>query len=284
LALQIQYCNSAPDIAEFVSAYYYFSTDGTFEDIERADVAQFRFVLKGTGRMVFANGQVAEFNPVNVIGPRTKACRVISDGPGVVFGVGVRPSGWIAFTQRPAHECIDQLFPGYKIFGRTREAELWNELAAANSFEEMVAISNRRAGRFYASVGAKPHPFVQTVDRWLESALSPDVKDLQAETGLSARQIERLAKQYYGVPPKLLARKYRALRTAHAISRGTGDWQDFIDQGYYDQSHCIREIKAFTGITPSAIRAHASKLTAMTFDHSQLLGKFPQLSGATSST
>jgi AraC-like DNA-binding protein len=273
--LHIEYRDPAPEIADFISAYYYFRTDGPFEDFERADVAQFRFVLKGTGRIVFADGRQSEFQPVNVIGPRTKACRVISDGPGLIFGVGIRPSGWSAFTQRPAHECIDQLFPGYKIFGRTREAELWQILQDANGFDEMVKASNARAGRFYAGVGAKPHPFVQTVDRWLESSLSPDVKDLQAETGLSARQIERLAKHHYGAPPKLLARKYRALRTAHAISRGTGDWQDFIDQGYYDQSHCIREIKAFTGITPSAIRAHASKLTAITFDHSQLLGRFP---------
>jgi AraC-like DNA-binding protein len=275
--LEIEYRPAAPEIAEFVSAYYYFRSDAAFEDLERADVAQFRFVLDGTGRIIFGDGTTSEFGRVNILGPRTRASRIIVDGPGRVFGVGIRPSGWGAFTQRPAHDCANRLLSGHEIFGRKREAALWDELKQASSFDEMVAISNARAGQFYAQAGAKPHWFVTLVDQWLDASLSPDVKELQAAAGLSARQTERLAKQLYGAPPKLLARKYRALRTAHAISRGKGDWQSFIDEGYYDQSHCIREIKTFVGITPGAIRDHRSPLTAMTFDHSRLLGKFREL-------
>lgn len=275
--LHIEYRPPAPAIAEFVSAYYYFKSDEPFEDLERADVAQFRFVLEGNGRIVFGDGTTQEFGPVNILGPRTRASRVICDTPGRIFGVGVRPSGWGVFTQRPAHECTNRMLTGHEVFGRRLEAILWDELKAASSFDEMVAISNGRATQFYTDARAKPHWFAVLVDQWLESSLSPDVKDLHALSGLSARQTERLAKQLYGAPPKLLARKYRALRTAHAISRGKGDWQEFIDEGYYDQSHCIREIKTFVGITPSAIRDHRSRLTAMTFDHSRLLGKFPAL-------
>lgn len=275
--LEIEYRPPAPEIAEFVSAYYYFSSDTPFEDLERADVAQFRFVLEGSGRIIFGDGSSSSFGPVNIIGPRTRASRVIVDQPGRVFGVGIRPSGWGYFTRRPAHECVNRLLPGREIFGRKLETVLWDELKSASNFDEMVAISDARAAKVYAQAGAKPHWFVILVDKWLESNLSPEVRDLQAEAGLSARQTERLAKQLYGAPPKLLARKYRALRTAHAISRGTGDWQDFIDMGYYDQSHCIREIKTFVGITPGAIRDHRSPLTAMTFDHSRLLGKFREL-------
>ncbi len=275
--LEIEYRPPAPEISEFVSAYYYFRSDEAFEDLERADVAQFRFVLEGSGRIIFGDGTESSFGPVNIIGPRTRASRVIVDQPGRVFGVGIRPSGWGYFTKRPAHECANCLLPGREIFGRRMESVLWAELKAASNFDEMVAISNVRAAEVYARVGAKPHWFVTLVDKWLEASLSPDVKALQAEAGLSARQTERLAKQLYGAPPKLLARKYRALRTAHAISRGTGEWQDFIEDGFYDQSHCIREIKTFVGITPSAIRDHRSRLTAMTFDHSRLLGKFREL-------
>jgi methylphosphotriester-DNA--protein-cysteine methyltransferase len=68
------------------------------------------------------------------------------------------------------------------------------------------------------------------------------------------RQLERMAKRYYGLPPKTLARKYRALRAASALARG----EDLDDAGlgdsFYDQSHLIREVKRFAGLTPKQIR------------------------------
>lgn len=281
--LQLEYRAPPPELSQFVSAYYYFRSDEAFEDIERADVAQFRFVLDADseGRLTFGDGRSALFGRVNVMGPRMRASRVSVSGSTCVFGVGILPSGWASFTERPAYQAADRLLPGHEILGHKMETILWDELKAASSFDEMVAISNARAISFYTERKAKLHWFVEIVDRWLEASLSPDVKALVTEVDLSARQVERLAKQLYGAPPKLLARKYRALRTANAIARGNVDWQDFVAEGYYDQSHYIREIKTFTGMTPSAIRNHASRLTALTFDRSQLMGKIQPLSALT---
>jgi AraC-like DNA-binding protein len=149
------------------------------------------------------------------------------------------------------------------------------------SLAEMADMMNNLARRFESQIETVPHWFIRAVDDWLGQRLSPDIIDLEKTTGLSRRQIEKMTKQIYGASPKLLQRKYRALRTANAIANGNGDWQDFIDDAYYDQSHCIRELKEFVGITPGAIKEHASRLSELTFGRSQLAGAVAPLSAQT---
>jgi AraC-like DNA-binding protein len=95
--------------------------------------------------------------------------------------------------------------------------------------------------------------FARAVDAWLQACASPELADLAAATGLSRRQLERRCNQLYGVPPKLLARRHRALQAAALIAQD----RDAPD-GFYDQSHMIRELKRFVGLTPRQIRERAT--------------------------
>jgi AraC-like DNA-binding protein len=271
--IQLDYEAPPADLSPYITAYYHFRTDEVeIEDFERADIAQFRVRLEGSGSVFFGDGHFDSFHDVSVMGPRTKASRVRINGPAAVFGVGLLPAGWAAFTGLPADKHINRIINGRDLIAAGSGPSL-QRLREAGSFKEMVAYSNEVARAFYESAQMLPHWFIRAVDEWLESRLSPDIADLEATTGLSRRQIERLSRQFYGSPPKTLVRKYRALRTANAIAGGKGDWQDFIDEAYYDQSHCIREIKEFTGITPNAIRTHVSRLTALTWDRSMLFDR-----------
>jgi AraC-like DNA-binding protein len=281
ILIQVDYEPPPKELSPYISVYYLFTTDEPcFEDIERADIAQFRFVLEGDADIVFGDGHADTVHPAYVMGPRNKASRVTVRGPGRVFGVGLLPAGWAAFTKLPADKHVNRLIDATTVFGDAL-LEVHARLQKLTNVQEMAAVMNAKSTPFYKCAEAEPHWFIRAVDMWLEAKLSPDIKDLETATGLSRRQIERMARQYYGSPPKVLVRKYRALRTANAIARGDGAWQDFIDEGFYDQSHCIRELKEFVGITPSAIRGHASRLTNLTFDRSQLMGRIPSLSALT---
>jgi len=279
--IKLDYLAPPAELSAFVSAYYLFRTDDSvFHDIERADIAQFRVILEGDGDVVFGDGRRQSYHPINIMGPRTKASRVEARGPIKVFGVGLLPAGWAAFTRLPADKHINSLIEGSSILG-SRVLETFALLKEMDSIADMAALMNERSRNFAEGAQSVPYWFIRAVDRWLEERLSPELEDLEAATNLSRRQIERLARQVYGSPPKLLVRKYRALRTANAIAHGRGDWQDFVDKGYYDQSHCIREMKEFIGITPGAIRDHTSPLTSQTFDRSQLFGQIATLSAQT---
>jgi AraC-like DNA-binding protein len=96
--------------------------------------------------------------------------------------------------------------------------------------------------------------FMRTVERWLATRPTPLMAELLADTGLSRRQVERNCKALYGISPKALAREARALRAAAAMTANPDD-DDFVAYGFYDQSHMIREVKYFTGMTPGQIRS-----------------------------
>lgn len=279
--IKLEYLPPPAELSAFVSAYYLFETDeACFEDLERADIAQFRVIFQGEGEVIFGEGHRESFFPITLMGPRTKASRVVVKGPARVFGGGLLPAGWAVMTGLPADKYANTLIDARTVLGDI-SLETAAKMAKMERIEDMAALMTVRSERFSDAMEKVPYWFIRAVDRWLEASLSPDLKDLEAATNLSRRQIERLTRQIYGSPPKLLVRKYRALRTANLIARGEGDWQDFIDQGFYDQSHCIREMKEFIGITPSAIRDHASRLTTRTFDRADLKGRIAPLSAQT---
>ena len=78
----------------------------------------------------------------------------------------------------------------------------------------------------------------------------------------------RRCNAYYGSPPKLLARKYRALRASIALAKGGSNSEALADGGFYDQSHFIREIKAFTGVTPRRFADDLPTLASLTLKRS----------------
>jgi AraC-like DNA-binding protein len=269
------------DLITYISGYYLFLSDeDRCEDIDRADIAQFRVVLSGTGRITSAHGSMGEHFPAALIGPSTVAAPFVIDGPAALFGVGFLPAGWVAFTGLAADKYTNSVAHAEIIFGNATQ-RIVSALQSATSIADMANVMNERWRAEIAKGVEVPHWFIRAVDEWIESHISPEIEALEATTGLSRRQIERMAREIYGSPPKLLARKYRALRTASAIAYGKGDWQDFIDDAYYDQSHCIREIKEFIGITPGAIRDNLSALTKLTLRPPQMMSRMPALSAMT---
>ena len=82
------------------------------------------------------------------------------------------------------------------------------------------------------------------------------LRELEASTGLSARQVERKFARHLGVGPKAFARiiRFKAVERA-AAGPGRQDWARLAaDLGFADQSHLVREFRAFSGLTPTEYR------------------------------
>jgi methylphosphotriester-DNA--protein-cysteine methyltransferase len=94
---------------------------------------------------------------------------------------------------------------------------------------------------------------------------------------MSIRSVERMTKHYYGLSPRMLARKYRAVRAASALARGEGLDAAQLGDAFYDQSHLIREIKRFAGATPGQLGKPTSYTEATTKGRKQLAGKVSPL-------
>ena len=263
--IELDYRPPPPDLAAFVSTFYRFATDrAVFEDVERADRAQLRFRLSaGPADYRFADGTVQPAPPLHVLGPTSGPVVTRVAGPVRVFGMGLTAAGWGALIGIEASAMLNRVLDARALFG-ARMADAAAELTRAPGIEAMVAAVVPLLRELVGACDTATLAFARTVDAWLTGMASPLIEDLAAAAGVSRRQVERRCNALYGCPPKLLARKYRALRAAVAIAAGADEAEALIAEGFYDQSHMIREIKQFTGLTPRQMRDQPGMLAQMT--------------------
>jgi AraC-like DNA-binding protein len=96
------------------------------------------------------------------------------------------------------------------------------------------------------------HPVDKAIDLIFGEHGSLGIGEIASRTGFTERHIEQLFRKYVGLTPKFLARIVRFNRIFQLISDQEPDWSDVVFQsGFYDQSHFIRNFKAFTGEEPS---------------------------------
>lgn len=264
MSITLDYAVPGVGAAEIFTLFYHFRAEvPRFEDTERADHAQLRFRLSPGGASYhFADGSVQEAPTHHVVGPTSGAMRVVADGPVHVFGAGITPSGWAAITGASASAFLNHVADAHELLGSAID-DAAEALMRADGTAAMVEIVEAMIAGLVARA-RRQSSFVAQVDAWLAASHSPEVDDLVATTGLSRRQVERRCNALYGAPPKLLARKYRALKAAVALAAHEADASALIERGFYDQSHFIREVKQFTGLTPSQLREQPNLLAQLT--------------------
>ena len=221
--------------AYFGSLYLFTVSAEQYADATRADVPQLRFMLSGGGHYHFQDGVAMATPDVCLLGPTMGATRFELDRPARVVGISLLPAGWLALYGKDASLLADRLCDMARLGAKIKPPRraIWTLLHA--------------------------------VDAWLMDEGSPRIEILAETTGLSPCQLARLTNKYYGAPPKLLARKYRALRCSAKIALDRESWQLMCEEaGFYDQSHFIREIKHFIGLTPHQLQTEPSAVAQLT--------------------
>lgn len=274
MSVELEFVVPPPDLAGHVTLFYHFRADDVrFQDTERAAHAQLRFRLAGANSTYrFADGQEQATDPIHLIGPTTGPMVTTVDGPVEVVGMGLSPTGWAALVRSDASTMTNRSFAAAELFPGVEA--LAEAMVRATTTAAKIALLETFVRRTIAGTRSDALLFVGQVDAWLSGHPSPQLEDLEAATGLSRRQVERRCNILYGAPPKVLARKYRALRAAVAMVADGEGLDDVLARGFYDQSHLIREIKQFTGCTPRQLRANPASLAQLTIGgRSALEGK-----------
>lgn len=265
------------DLADLIGTFYLFTADQPMvNDCTRADFPQLRFMISGAGMYRFGSGHSAPTPEACLLGPTMSATHFDVVGPMQVLGLSLSPIGWYALTRRDASDHADNLLCAATTFGGDFALALMRLRAMTDPVEAIDYIAGLLRPRF-RPVRAEHVAFADAADRWLAGAHSPDINALADATGLSPRQLARLANRYFGAPPKLLARKYRALRIASALADGSEDWDAIIGEAFYDQSHFIREMKHFVGFTPHQLLHDPSVIAKLTLLRRAEVGKLSEL-------
>lgn len=131
-------------------------------------------------------------------------------------------------------------------------SQLVRQLEAAGSTDKKCDALNT----FFLSIaGEKVHKETaadEAVTLILSSNGTVTVRELCRALSLSERQLERLFKQYVGLPPKFYARVIRFSQIFKHIQKGDPFWTNTVYRtGFYDQAHFIKNFKEFTGEEPS---------------------------------
>jgi len=257
--ITLEYIEPPLALKLYVTTFYYFRCDErVIHDIQPAAVGALIVFLKGRGEMQF--GERADpSHPESLLAPLSFAAPFEVEGPFHCVGAALSPLGWASLTGLEADVHRDKLIDAEEVFG-SEMAALGNRLRGAYEAGSTSPTELCNAMADFLVARLKPlkprHVLLMAhVHQWLSQSFNPPIEELAQNSGYSIRQVQRLVERYFGVTPKLLVRKYRALRVAALLQDpGTDDEQaaDLLNQ-FYDQSHLIREIRLFAGRTPARL-------------------------------
>jgi len=258
--IAVDYIAPPAPIAHFVTTLYHFRCDEpVIRDIQPAAIGNLCLFPHGTGEMLFAQGHRDPNHAVGLMTPLSRATPIVVEGPFHAFGAALTPVGWAALTGLHAGQCRDRLLPASSVLGPEIDA-LGERLIAAYRQGTMSGRDCALAVGDFIERNIKPiNPrhleLVAATGRWLSASFNPEVSELAGVAGYSDRQVQRLVERYFGLPPRALARKYRALRAAALLSAPQLSMEDeaAISEAFFDQSHMIREIAHFVGRTPARL-------------------------------
>lgn len=257
--MDLQYFLPRRDLQDCVRAYYYFSTDVASSQPLCAELGNIRILLNGGGQMKLPGGEVRPISSAFLLGPTMGAYEVQTEANTRVFGVGVHPRGWGALLGVSAEEMADKVYDLTSFAGRVAQHAI-EEIGNAPDMPAMAAAADRFFAALLEKRRLKSCAYPQALEQWLLNPNDLDLDRLVEMMDVSRRQTDRVAKAVFGASPKLLQRKYRALRAADRMRAGMMHWTDAAGPMFYDQSHFIKEFRTFVGVTPKQFATNQAEL------------------------
>jgi AraC-like DNA-binding protein len=275
--IQIEYIAPPAHVSDYITILYHFRCDEpVIRDIQPASVGMLALFPYGKGHLRFANGHSDPNHEVALLTPLSAACSMEVAGPFHAIGASLSPLGWAALTGLNASEHGDRMHPAQSVLGQEIAdlAAEWIEAYRAGQLagpDCALRLADYIAGAV-RPVDPRHAALIGQVNRWLGASLNPLIGDLLARTDYSQRQVQRLCERYFGLPPKALARKYRALRAAALLSFPalSPEVEAELGEAFFDQSHMIREIAHFVGRTPARLADKTTPYLAEIIDPKNL--------------
>ena len=247
------------ELVDLVNTYFSIRIETeTVDEIIPAYSAQMLLFPSGSAVLRPKGGTEYRTQTVCFSAPLLRATPVTFEGPARILGASLTPLGWQALAHMPADKVNNRLLAGTEVLERTHAerlaalaAEFEANASEAAVFDAMSAILGERR----ASLNPKHARIVAKVTRWLADDLSPDIAKLYDEADVSERTVQRVTRRFFGVSPFYLAKRYRAIRAAMMLANPqlSQEMRDALVDSYFDQAHMIRDIRRYTGRTPTKL-------------------------------
>jgi AraC-like DNA-binding protein len=189
-----------------------------------------------------------------VRGPITQPFHCVAKGPPTAIGIELKPQALNTLLGIDVAELRDGLVE----LNAFSTANLNEQLLNAKSQRDQIASLTRLLKAKAGAKRRKDELVTRSLRLMDENIGSLHVRNLLKCLNVSERQLERRFARAVGVPASFYLRVMRFQETVRLMQAGEFDRLTAIayDLGYTDQSHFIKDVKEFTGSTPSDL-SHA---------------------------
>lgn len=167
------------------------------------------------------------------------------NGEVAYLGVRLKPGAFYTLFHIESDKIMDHLIPFSQI---EKDYNLYSLFIIQETEKQIEYIKN------YLVKKIQNHPdtkFIQLVDQLYQNPKEQNVITLAQNLGYNQRHLVRIFKTQYGISPKVLL---NIVRLHLCLTLLLDEKMELVAIatlcGFYDQSHFIKEIKRYTGISP----------------------------------
>ncbi|WP_240530144.1 helix-turn-helix domain-containing protein [Novosphingobium sp. PC22D] len=248
--------NRAPaaDLAPWIARIYVIKFDVKPGHVLRCgllnDTAFVRIMFSGQAQAETIDGEIAFGRSALFFGPQSRRMKYSMRGNVAGVGIAIRPGACTSLKGPRLGDYLDRIAPVEIVspddkavidtFAPDAAPEDW-----CRRIESLFRIRTEKMG------WPVPDPVTASFEGLTLSNPAISVKQAAAECGVDLRKLERIIKRDFGLPPKQVLRRARALDMASYL-RGVADGAESeeLSLRYYDDSHFLREFAELFGMSP----------------------------------
>lgn len=233
------------------------------------DTSVFRIQLQGKWAATTVEGVKEHEGGALFFGPQTRRMPITVCGSFISVGIALRPGTGHALLKAKTADYLDRAVPcddlgldgdaAIATLNRCREPEEWLQ-----ALEGMIRQYVDRAG------AVLPDPITTRFETLAFTDPTISIAGFARDCGIEQRRLERIIRRDFGLPPKQVLRRARALDMASWL-RGVADQAEGeeLTLRYYDQSHLIREFSDLFGMSPSQFVSRPQPIMTLALESRQ---------------
>jgi AraC-like DNA-binding protein len=245
-------------LAPYVQSIFHFKhfmPDHSIERVVPDGHIYLIFELDGFERNTFDNESLepnATYTRVWLSGLHKHYISISAHEDSEMFVIQFKPGGLQPFLDKAISDVNDSVIPAQQLFGEvvlTLREEL---LKATADDEKMFALAEEFLLNIASFEQSSARTLVEQMLQAIQKNSASQLQDIVKQAGYSKKQAIHVFKQHVGLNPKSYQRIVRFNEILSLVmEKKSIAWRDICaDCYYYDQSHFIREFKAFCGYSP----------------------------------
>ena len=246
---------SSDILKPYIKCYWIYKTDkGVFKEIIYPSGYVELVINISTGNVsTIINDRCIQMPALEVLGQLTSPAKLLASEKTVLLITRFFPHATALFFPNHISSFTNNSIDLYDVF-KNEASELFEQLVAQSSIEQKINLLNFFLIRQLKKNERKQEKLklVEHICNYIHSDSELfNVKSIAAQYGFSERYIQKLFLDFVGLTPKFFFNIQRFNKSLELLRLSNSSLTSIAYAcGYYDQSHFIKEFRAFTGTTP----------------------------------